>query len=263
VARPSGPSDPGNRRISPSEEPPNSRKRLFAVIAGAVVLVLVLAGVGFYLFGRDDDSKVTTARPSASSAPASSSPSASTSASPSTSTTDAAGKLGSRATDPQPLALTSLSQPTYTLSTSGSYARTGQDTDTNCGKAVDGAAVTTVVKLKCSQVTSVTAANAKTGCVVTFGALNFPDAATATQAETTIKGGTAGSFVPRRHAASVTAEGQAGRKDWWFYRKAYGHWLVFSTGAYTNGKVAAKDKIIDTCSQDFLYYVIEVLDKRG
>ena len=115
-------------------------------------------------------------------------------------------------------------------------------------------------KLKCTEVTSVTAVNTATSCAVTFGALNFPDAATAAQAETAIKGSTAGSFVPRRH--NVAAEGQSGKKDWWFYRKAYGHWLVFSSGAYTSGKKAEKDPVIDTCSQDFLYYVIDALDKR-
>src|ERR1044072_1599574 len=83
---------------------------------------------------------------------------------------------------------------------------------------------------------------------------------TAAQAETAIKGSTAGSFVPRRH--NVAAEGQSGKKDWWFCRKAYGHWLVFSSGAYTSGKKAEKDPVIDTCSQDFLYYVIDALDKR-
>jgi cytoskeletal protein RodZ len=232
-----------------------------AILIGVIVLVLVAAALGGFLFFRNRSDDTTTAQPKASNTPQSSSAPTSAAPTPSTGASNSAGdKLASRSTDPKPLALTELSKPTYNLSTSGAYTRSGQDQGADCAKSVDGAAVALVAKLKCSQVTSVTAVNAKTGCVDTFGALNFPDATTASQAEAAIKGGKAGSFVPRRH--NVAAEGQAGRKDWWFYRKAYGHWLVFSTGAYASGKVAAKDKVIDTCAQDFLYSVIETLDKR-
>jgi hypothetical protein len=171
-------------------------------------------------------------------------------------------KLASRVTDPAPLAITELSAASYS-GLGGDYTRTGTDVATNCASAADPSVAKALRDLGCTQAVSVTAVNAEKGCVVTFGALNMPDQASAGKLVTAMRDGKIGSFVPRRH--NKPAEGSAGGAEstWWFLMAPHGHWVAFATGAYAAGTtITGRDPVLVDCDTDMVRAVQQRLDAR-
>jgi hypothetical protein len=156
-----------------------------------------------------------------------------------------------------------LSAATYTGS-SGTFAKTGDDSSQDCATSVDQTAGVLIKSLGCTQTVSITAVNAGKDCVVTFGVLNMPNQAAADQVVNGMSGGKRGSFVPRRH--ENPAEGQAGgdASTWWFLMQTYGHYVTYASGAYSKGtKVADRDPTMVACDTDMLRAVQSRLDARN
>ncbi len=253
--QPGGPAYPGYPGYgTPPPPPKKSNTGLIVGVVIGVVVLLVCVGTGIGVFALSNADPTASGTPTAG---ATSTPTDDSTPSDGPSTTDG-DKLASRTTDSAPLSLSEFSQSSYSVG-SGSFERTGEDESSSCSLAVDGKAKSLVRTLDCSQVASVTAVNSA-GCVITFGAINLPDEEAATQAQAKIAGGDSGSFIPRRHGAAK--EGQAGNKDWWFFRQAVGHWVIFATGAYASGKKAANDPTITSCDKDFLSLMETTIDKR-
>lgn len=241
-----------------SSPPKKKGKGGLIALAGALVLAVCGAGgvAGGYYFTRGssgdkaaDTSPVTAAAdPSTTPGPTGAAP----------------DKLRSRTTDPAPVTVDELGAATYTAST-GTFTKTGDDRDANCASAVDNAARALVASLGCSQAVTVTAVNQDKGCVVTFGILNLPDAASAEKVITGMTDGAAGSFLPRRHDAP--AEGKAGDPQtgsWWFLMKSNGHYVTFASGAYADGKrVQNRDATMVACDTDMLDEVNKRISARA
>jgi len=257
----------GNQYHQPPHPPKKGRSGLIALLAGAAILLVCggggIAGAAYFSGDSDGDKNAAgNSRPvndaSASAAPSEPAPTATDG--PATGSDD---KTLSRQTDPSPVTVSELRSSTYSGST-GTFTRTGHDSETDCAGAVDKNAGPLVNGLGCTQAVSITAANEKKGCVVTFGILNMPDTRSAERVVDGMRDGTLGSFVPRRH--DNPAEGKAGDPQtgtWWFVMKPYGHYVTFATGSYFDGKrVVNRDPTMLACDNDLLNIVHERLSAR-
>ena len=194
-------------------------------------------------------------------------PSAGTSESP-TSAPKTVDALASRARDSTPLTIGELCESSY-FGTTGTFTQTGWDLLDDCTTAVTdrtGAPVSATKLMRtlgCNQVVTITAVNTTKGCVVTFGAANFPSVGTVNEMINAMNGGMssgAGTFNQNWH--NVPAEGRAG---WYnFTMQALGHWLVFAVGGYADGRNwdNSTDYTVSSCESDLMDGVQKKLAQR-
>lgn len=233
----SGMPAPGYGAMPPAPEK-GGNAGLITIIVVVAVLLLCVGGGGsiaaVYFFNRDDAKPTTspTAQP--------------------TNSPTAAPSAGL-------VALSELSKPTYQIGAE-TYTRTGEDESKDCGTSVSDSAQAVVQKAGCLQTLSVTVVNETRKCAVTAGILELPSESAAETVSSDVSGGSAGSFIPRRHG--VAAEGTRS-STWWFWRKPYKTYVIFASGNWLDGReVADSDPTISACDKDMLGYMEDVLSAR-
>jgi hypothetical protein len=224
--------------LPPIPPPPKRRTGLIiGIVVGALVLVLLLCGVGgvFLLRSGSKPGPVaqSSSRPTAS---ASASESPGESASPSASPSQRVD-ITSRQTDPKPLTTAEVfPAPTIPAVDAAPYTIIKRDILTRCSGGAFGKVASLLTQGGCTQIVRATLLDSSKRYVATTGVANMPDEASAAKVQAVLRTSSnraTGFFSP---LAAPGAGGYSDQQALVFISQVVGHYIVYYIAGKANGE---------------------------